>query len=401
MAIDTPAKLAILGAGPIGLEAALYARFLGYDVIILEQGRVCEHVQRWGHARLLAPFAEHCSPLGLAALEAQDEHYQPPEPTAVLTGRQWIEQYLQPLADTDLLSEHLFSETRVLGVGKEQVRKTDLEADLPAGDERGDWPFRILVRDAAGVERIEMVDAVLDCTGVYSQPNFAGHGGLPAIGELSLRELINYRLPDVLEADRAPFEDQHTLLIGDGVDAARAAVLLDELQQQSPATRFTWITSHEQEPSAGPINIEANEKSAEQKQLAADANRIARETQAWKWGTQLEQIQLVGHNSFQVTLTGQLTGEHTFDRILALVGYRGDATLLSELQIAVNPVTGGNDSANIVRGEANYYVLGSKSAGRNAEQFSFRDGLAQIRAAFALIGDRETLDLYAEKPQLS
>lgn len=400
MAIDTPAKLAILGAGPIGLEAALYARFLGYDVIILEQGRVCEHVQQWGHARLLAPFAEHCSALGLAALEAQDEHYQPPEPTALLTGRQWIEQYLQPLADTDLLSEHIFAETRVLGVGKEQVHKTDLEADLPTGDERGDWAFRILVRDAAGVERFEMVDAVLDCTGVYAQPNFAGHGGLPAIGELGLRELINYHLTDVLEADRAPFEDQHTLLIGGGLDAARAAVLLDELQQQSPATRFTWITHHEQEPSAGPISVPQDSPAAAN-QLAGDANRIARETQAWKWGTHLEAIELVGHNSFKVTLSGQISGEQTFDRILALVGYRGDATLCSELQIAVHPVTGGNDSPGIVRGEANYYVLGSKSAGRNAEHFSFRDGLAQIREVFALIGDRETLDLYAEKPQLN
>jgi len=37
MAIDTPARLVILGAGPIGLEAALYARFLGYDVEIFEQ----------------------------------------------------------------------------------------------------------------------------------------------------------------------------------------------------------------------------------------------------------------------------------------------------------------------------------------------------------------------------
>ncbi len=398
MAIDTPAKLAILGAGPIGLEAALYARFLGYDVIILEQGRVCEHVQKWGHAQLLAPFADHCSPLGLAALEAQDEHYQPPQPTAVLTGRQWVEQYLQPLADTDLLSEHIFTETRVLGVGKEQVCKTDLERDLPEGDERGDWAFRLLVRDAAGVERIEMVDAVLDCTGVHSQPNFAGHGGLRAIGEASMGKQIVYHLPDILEVDRALFEDQHTLLVGDSLAAARGAILLDELQQQSPATRFTWITAHETEPVNGPIRI-AKEASRQTVQLATDANRLARETQVWKWGVQLEQIRLA-ESKFQVTLSGQLTGEHTFDRILALVGYRGDASLFSELQIAVDPVTGGSVAKDIGCGEANYYILGCKSAGRNAELFTFRDGLHQIRAVFAVIGDRETLDLYGEKPQL-
>lgn len=388
MAIDTPARLAILGAGPIGLEAALYARFLGYDVIVFEQGRVCEHVLRGGHQRLRAPFAQHSSPLGLAALEAQDEQFQSPAADALLTGRQWVEQYLQPLADTDLLSDNLFTKTRVLGVGKEQVRKTDRERDLPEGDERGDWSFRILVRDEAGEERIEMVDAVLDCTGVYSQPNHAGHGGLPAVGELALRDKIIYHLPDLLEADRAPFENQRTLLIGGTLAAAAAAILLDELKQQSPATQFTWITSHEHEPAAGPI--------------AGDhaANRIARESAVWQWGTHLEQVKQTADGKFVATLSGQLSGEHTFDRVLALVGYHGDATLFAELQIAVDPVTGGSATSDIRQGEANYYILGSKSAGRNAERFTFRDGLSQVRQVFALIGDRESLDLYAQKPDL-
>jgi hypothetical protein len=270
---------------------------------------------------------------------------------------------------------------------------------LPEGDERGDWTFRILVRDSDGNERIEMVDGVLDCTGVDSQPNFAGHGGLPAIGELALREQIVYHLPDILEADRGLFEDQHTLLSGEGIDAATAAVLLDELQQQSGATKFTWITAHEQEPANGPIHLPKRRRTDASKQLADDANRIARETQAWKWGTHLEAIR-VANGKFQVTLSGQITEEHSFDRILALVGYRGDASFFSELQIAVDSVTGGNDTIDMRRGEANYYILGSKSAGRIAEHFSFKDGLSQIREVFAILGDRESLDLYAQRPEL-
>ena len=35
MMLDTPATIAITGNGPIGLEAALYARFLGYQVILV------------------------------------------------------------------------------------------------------------------------------------------------------------------------------------------------------------------------------------------------------------------------------------------------------------------------------------------------------------------------------
>ena len=56
MAIDTPARLAILGAGPIGLEAALYARFLGYDVVVYETGDVAASVRQWGQVRMFTPF---------------------------------------------------------------------------------------------------------------------------------------------------------------------------------------------------------------------------------------------------------------------------------------------------------------------------------------------------------
>ena len=41
-------RIAVLGAGPVGLEAALYARKLGYPVTVYERGRLAEHVQRWG-----------------------------------------------------------------------------------------------------------------------------------------------------------------------------------------------------------------------------------------------------------------------------------------------------------------------------------------------------------------
>ena len=35
-------RIAILGAGPIGLEAALYARTLGHTVMVFEQGQVAD-----------------------------------------------------------------------------------------------------------------------------------------------------------------------------------------------------------------------------------------------------------------------------------------------------------------------------------------------------------------------
>ena len=73
MFVEPPATIAVLGAGPIGLEAALYARFLGYDVLLFERGNVAENVRQWGHVRMFSPFHMNATPLGLQALGAQDD----------------------------------------------------------------------------------------------------------------------------------------------------------------------------------------------------------------------------------------------------------------------------------------------------------------------------------------
>ena len=162
MAIDTPAKIAILGAGPIGLEAALYARFLGYEVVVYEAGgEIAASVRRWGHVRMFTPFGLNCSPLGLAAIQAQDESYRPPADDELLTGNEWIDHYLLPLSRTDLLADHFRLHSTVVSVGK---------GDQPGASERGDFQFRILFRDQGGTEHFLLCDAMLDCTECTAAP---------------------------------------------------------------------------------------------------------------------------------------------------------------------------------------------------------------------------------------
>lgn len=395
MAIDTPARIAVLGAGPIGLEAALYARFLGYDVVIFERGEVAHAVRRSAHIRLFAPFALNRSPLGLAAIQAQDDNYAPPAAGDFLTGREWLDKYLLPLSQTDLLSDHLRLGTTVLAVGKEEL----LKGDLPGHEDRGDWSFRVLSKNASGAEQIDLFDVVLDCTGVSSEPNWLGHGGIPALGEIALREKIEYGLPDIAGQHRERYAGKHTLLIGAGMSAATNAVALIALAQTESTTRLTWITRREGAAgSGGPILLQENDPLPARTALAKEANKIAATggpVTYWP-RTVVEKISQ-STDSFEVELSGQHAGAISVDSIIANVGFRPSYELSRDLQLTTCSST--DASAALRHPEPNYYILGRKSTGRRSD-FLFHHGLDQIRNLFTILGDRPTLDLYSSAMKL-
>jgi hypothetical protein len=192
MAMETPARIAVIGAGPIGLEAALYARYLGYDVDVYERGRVAESLLRWGHVRMFSPFAHNRSPLGLAALKAQNPSWQPPADDELLSGREFAARYLIPLAQSDLLADSIHEQTAVVAIGREGLIKGEL-----AGNEARDEPgFRLLVTSTNplehGRQRFATADVVIDASGTFGNHNWLGPGGLPALGEQAAEEHIEY-----------------------------------------------------------------------------------------------------------------------------------------------------------------------------------------------------------------
>ena len=400
MAIDTPARLAVLGAGPVGLEAALYARFLGYDVVVYERGDVAESVRQCDHVRMFEPFASCHTSLGLAAIQAQDDRFQPPADDAFLTGREWLEGYLRPLAATDLVSDHLRLRTTVVAVGKEELRRSDLLDD----GGRGDWPFRVLSVDAAGTERVELFDGVLDCTGVFTNANWLGNGGIAAIGERNLRERIEYRLPDILGSSRGHFAGTHTFVVGGGMSAATNVVALAELARSEPATRVTWVTRREGTASmSGPVDVMENDPLPERSSLARQANALAKggSNVTWWPRTFVEQVRINAAGQFEATLSGEHSGVVQTDNLIANVGFRPDYGICEELHVAGAEMTEEMPvSQRIATGEPNYFVLGSKSYGRCQDDYLMSVGYEQIRLAFKIIGDRDGLDLYESSKRL-
>lgn len=398
MAIDTPATIAVLGAGPIGIEAALYARYLGYDVHIFDRGRVASHVQRWGHVPMFTPFGKNSSNLGLAALKAQNPNWLRPSEDSLLTGNDYAARYLVPLSQSDLLVDTLHERNEVVAVGREGLLKGDLAED----ETRGDGLFRLLIRatDETGHvdEHIFTADVVIDATGTFGTPNWLGEGGIPALGERAARPHIEYGLPDVHDTERGRYANRSVLVVGDGCSAATNVVALTELARYSPDTWITWITCREPaNVHVGPVPLVGGDLCPQRDRVCRTANELARNDcnhVSWWPGTWVDAVSWHGDlDHFKIRLSGRHAGELQVDRVIGNVGYRGDHALAAALHTLLDPVTEASP-ADLIQPEPNFYVLGAKGYGRQSE-FLIADGLNQIRQLFAILGDRPSLDLYA------
>src|SRR3954468_21616271 len=72
MTTETQPRIAILGAGPIGLEAALAAVERGWEFTVYEAGEsVGANVRDWGHVRLFTPWTMNVSERARRALAAR------------------------------------------------------------------------------------------------------------------------------------------------------------------------------------------------------------------------------------------------------------------------------------------------------------------------------------------
>jgi hypothetical protein len=109
--LDPPGTIAVIGAGPLGIEAALYGRYLGYNVTIVEAQEVGHSLRDQGDSPLPILPNRCLSPLAAGALSAQEQDSA--GLTLPLTFGQWIENILVPLTETDLLRGRLMIGKRV------------------------------------------------------------------------------------------------------------------------------------------------------------------------------------------------------------------------------------------------------------------------------------------------
>lgn len=385
-------RIAILGAGPIGLEAALAAARRGDDFTVYEAAAtVGGHVRRWGHVRTFTPWSMSVSPRMRAAVpQAPDSATGPPP-----TGTELADELLEPVAARPELAGRIRLSTRVLAVGREGLLKHEAIGD----PRRAARPFRLLIAQPDGTEAIVHADVVIDATGSYAHPNRLGDGGIDAVNERAFEDRIERFLPALDDEPRA-WAGTTILLTGSGHSAQTAARRLAAFARDAPGTQVVWAVRSER-PDWGTV---ADDPLPERAALNASAAQLAggaSDAVALRTGTVTEALH--GRDGrIAVTLRNGGSEEVEVDRVLALNGGVGDHALYRQLHVHECYATSGpmnlaaallgesgadclaigSHGADTLRNpEPGFFILGAKSYGRNS-QFLLQTGWQQVDDVF-------------------
>lgn len=396
--VDPPATIAIIGGGPIGIEAAIYARFLGFFVSIFEQRRVGHRMLDW-HDRLLSvPVSECTTPLGHAAIAAQDDQYKRPEADKVFTGKQYADEYLIPLAKCDLIFDDIHFLSPIDDVSRIRTRVTD-RIDW---QERCNDEFRVLVNGRHRGVWNARADIILDCRGEHPSPVGIGPGGGQAIGESQTREFFHRHAPLDRKFERKMLQSKRVVLVGTGLLACNFATEFCEQFGNDNQSVLTWLVAPE-------VNEHSDHFLAVRRKLLQSEYRnfgcieMLGVEQIEKKEDATFHLRLLKDDDSTIELDcdvvadlsiGQCrpisTSLHRHDRFEpAIVASAYDAPDLSAVPIP-----------DWLTNEPGYYRVRGGSI-EDGPGKGLKSGFEQIRQVFAFISGRDDLDLYSiiEKQQ--
>ena len=179
--------VAVIGAGPVGMAAAARIIEAGLTPLVFERGSsVGASVLEWGHVRVFSPWKYNIDDASRRLLHA--EGWPAPSPDSLPTGREIVDEYLEPLSRVPAIARALKLGSSVIAIARQGLDKV-------SSPNRANTPFVIRYRDKSG-EHEAMVRAVIDASGTWTQPNPMGMNGLPVLGEVDC-DRISYGIPDV------------------------------------------------------------------------------------------------------------------------------------------------------------------------------------------------------------
>ncbi len=393
--------VAVIGAGPVGLAAAVHLLDRGLTPLVLEAGPAIGHtVRQWAHVSMFSPWSFTIDRAARRRLEA--DGWTAPKGDEVPTGGDLVSRYLEPLAALPEIAPHLRFNARVVAVGRKDFDKVKT-------DGREARPFVLHIETADGTRTQVEAAAVIDASGTWDSPNPIGSGGLPVPGEAECRDRIATGIPDVLGAVRDLYRDKAVMVVGSGHSALYALLELTELQKTAPATRILWAMRRDQVESAfgggesdalparGALGIRARRAIADGRIEVLSPFRIAA---------------LASKPNGRIAVTGSLRDHPATveaDRLIVATGFRPSFDLQREIRLdldpwlestrALGPLIDPNlhscgtvrphGAKELAHPEKDFYVAGIKSYGR-APTFLLATGHEQVRSiAAALAGDHE------------
>jgi hypothetical protein len=395
-------KVAIIGAGPVGLAAAAHVMERGMTPIVLEAGPAPGHsVRQWRHVQLFSPWEYNVDKAAARLLAPTG--WNSPDPQAYPTGAELLERYIEPLATRTALRDVIRTSSRVTAVGRAGFDKAKTKGREAA-------PFEIRYRNGKGPETL-LADAVIDASGTWGSPNPAGANGVIAIGEREAAAQISYGMPDVLGKERARFAGKTVAVLGAGHSAIGTLIDLTTLAREAPGTRPIWLLRGTDPARA--FGGGANDKLSARGELGAHFASVAASGQVQvEAGFPVAAI-LQADGRLRVATASACCGRSIIaDELVVAAGFRPDLSFLGEIRLRLDPaieapvalaplIDPNEHSCGTVRphgarelaqDDPGFYLAGIKSYGR-APTFLMLTGYEQVRSIAAdIAGDREAAE---------
>lgn len=388
----------VIGAGPVGIAAAAHLVERGLQVTVLEKGHIAGSAMlEWGHVRVFTPWKYLVDRAVERLLNKTSWQY--PEREAMPSGRELVEQYLIPAANTDELIDNIVYDAQVIGVAKTGLSKSSSQQRQEAG-------FNVHIKNSAGVQRLFKADAVIDASGTWGKPNPIGLDGLAVIGERENQDKIHYGIPDVLEQEHGDYSNRRVLVLGGGHSAINVVLDLLKLQQEQPNTQIHWglRSDNIDKLLGGGLNDElpARGELGRAAKRAIDSGALSLMAPF-----EVERIERTS-DGLQIHATNQQQStQFEVDRIIVAAGFRPDLSILGEIRLDIDEIVEapsrlaplidpnlhscgtvkphGIDELSHV--DKNFFIVGMKAYGR-APTFLMLTGYEQVRSIAAeLAGD--------------
>ncbi|QEK39204.1 NAD(P)-binding domain-containing protein [Candidatus Nesciobacter abundans] len=407
--------IAVIGAGPVGISAAVHLKIRGLNPIVFEKGSSVGHAMKeWGHVRVFTPWKyvmdkEVVNLLGKTDWKHPDKEYIP-------TGNEIVEEYLYPASKIPELKNRIIYGAEVIAVSKSKSSKS-------SSNNRDEKSFTIHYKSENGSHYVTEVNGVIDASGTWGTPNPIGADGLPVIGEIENKEYISYGIPDILLKNRNLYEGKRVLVLGSGHSAINVVLDILSLKNKNLDTKLIWGLRNnkldkllggginDELPARGALGQAAKKAISEGSlDLMApfEVKEIERKYSRNRSGFNGEFIK----REPELKVKSEFDGKKivlTVDRIIVAAGFRPNLDMLRELRLDLDTIVEAPKTLapmidpnlhscgtvkphgvdELSHPDKNFFIVGMKAYGR-APTFLMLTGYEQVRSiADELAGNHE------------